>query len=299
MILGLPEKEYFASGHSACSGCGMALAFRHILKAVGDDAIVVMGTGCGEVISTPYPSTSWRHAAIHNAFETAASTASGVEAALKVLGKKTKVVAIAGDGGTFDIGFGAISGMIERGHNICYVCYDNAAYMNTGVQRSGATPKYTKTTTTPIGQVVKGKPQWRKPLPMIIASHNLPYVATASIAYPLDLYNKVKKGIETKGPTYIQIFSPCVPGWEIHENETVKIGELAVQTCAYPLFEIERGILNLKVIGNKAKLDGYFALQGRFKHLLEKENRELLGEIQKKTDEEWKWLLEKNGQRIC
>lgn len=299
MILNLPEKEYFASGHSACSGCGMALGFRHILKAAGDDAIVVMGTGCGEVVSTPYPRTSWKHAAIHNAFETAASTASGVETALKTLGKKTKVIVIAGDGGTFDIGFGALSGMLERGHDICYVCYDNGQYANTGIQRSGATPQYAETTTTPVGSIIKGKIQWKKPLPFIVAAHNIPYVATANPAYPLDLYNKVKKALEIKGPTYVQMFSVCVPGWKTDTSKTIEISKLAYETCVSPMFEIEKGILNLKVVDNKKPLVDYLKLQGRFKHLLNPENKSLLDEIEQKVDENWKDLLGKNKQKIC
>ncbi|MBU1204078.1 MAG: hypothetical protein KKG60_03360 [Nanoarchaeota archaeon] len=299
VILGLPEKEWFASGHSACSGCGMAISFRHILKAAGENTIVVMGTGCGEVVSTAYPLTSWKHAAIHNAFENTASTASGIESALKMLGKKTKILIISGDGGCFDIGFGALSGMLERGHNICYVCYDNGAYANTGVQRSGATPKYANTTTTPVGDLVKGKVQWGKPLPFIVAAHKIPYVATANPAYPLDLYNKVKKGLETKGPAYVQVFSVCVPGWGTDTSKTIEISKLSFETCFYPLFEIVDGKLNLKKVNNKKPLEDFFKLQSRFKHLLKPENKNLFEEVKEKVSVGWRELLSNNGQKIC
>lgn len=299
MIFGLPEDEWFVPGHNACAGCGMAIAFRHILKAAGEDTIIVIGTGCGEVVSTPYPVTSWKHAVIHNAFENTASTASGVESALKMLGKGTKVLVIAGDGGTFDIGLGAISGMLERGHDICYVCYDNAAYANTGFQRSGATSKYTKTTTTPVGKVIRGKMQAAKNMPFIVAAHGSPYVATASISDPADLYKKVRKGIEIEGPCYIQVYSPCVPGWGIESSKTVQIAELAVKTCAYPLYEIEKGMLELNVIEGKKQLKEYFSLQKRFRHLLLDENKKLLDEVQRDVDSGWRELMAKNGRRFC
>lgn len=210
MILGIPEEEYIAPGSRHCSGCGPMLGLRLLLKAAGKNTILVIGTGCMEVVTTPYPQTSFLVPTIHNAFENTAATASGIESALKHLNKKdTKVLAVAGDGASFDIGLGSLSGMIERGHNVCYVCYDNEAYMNTGVQRSGSTPKFASTTTTPYGSKVHGKVEVKKPMPFIIAAHRLPYVATANIAFPQDLYKKVRKAFSIKGPTYIQLLLPA------------------------------------------------------------------------------------------
>ena len=222
MINQLPEEEYFAQGHRACAGCGSVLAIRHVLKAAGKNTIIAQATGCMEVVSTPYPETSWKLPWIHVLFENAAAVASGIEVALKKLNKKdVNVLAIAGDGGTFDIGFQALSGAIERGHKFCYVCIDNEAYMNTGVQRSGATPMFASTTTSPAGKKVPGKLQPKKPLPFIIAAHGLRYVATASSANPLDIYNKVKKALSINGPSFIQIFTPCPTGWKHPSGQTI------------------------------------------------------------------------------
>ena len=231
MIAGLPEEEYMSSGHRACAGCGQAIAMRHALKAAGKNTILVQATGCGEVFSTPYHQTAWTIPWIHLAFETAASVASGVEKALKAQGKDTKVLIFAGDGGTFDIGFGALSGALERGHDFCYVCFDNGAYMNTGVQRSGATPLYANTTTTPAGSKIHGKIETKKPLPLIVAAHGA-YAATASVDNPVDLYNKVKKGIERKGPAYVQVFAPGVSGWQYEADNTLEFCKLSVRSIS-------------------------------------------------------------------
>jgi len=293
MIQGLPEKEYFASGHTGCAGCCNAITVRNTLKALGDDGIVVMATGCTEVFSTPYPMTSWEHSAIHNAFENVASTASGVEAALKKLGKKTKVMVIAGDGASYDIGWGALSGMIERGHDVCYVCTNNESYSNTGVQRSSATPKYANTTTTPREEKIHGKMQWKKPLPRIIAAHGNVYVATANLAFPLDLYKKVKKGIEFKGPAYIDVFCPCPTGWKFDPSQTVQIAKKGFETGVNVLYEIIDGKLVVNRLPKEKKpVKEFLDMQGRFKGVSDKEVRE----IQKKVDEELKFL--KSGVRF-
>ncbi len=297
-IAGLPEEELFAQGHRACAGCGSVLAVRYALKAAGKNTIVVSATGCMEVISSPYPQTAWKVPWIHANFENSAAVASGIAAALKKQksGTQTKsdssstnVLVIAGDGGTFDIGLQSLSGAVERNHNFCYICYDNEAYENTGIQRSGATPKFAWTTTSPVGKLIHGKQEQKKNMPLIIAAHNENvYVATANIAYPLDFYNKVKKGLNHKGPAYIQIFTPCIAGWKIPSNITIQLAQLAFKTNTYPLYEIENGILTInKKPDKKIPVEKYLMLQGRFKHL----NKQEIEEIQKHTDKNWNKLL--------
>ncbi|MEM4244633.1 MAG: thiamine pyrophosphate-dependent enzyme [Candidatus Nanoarchaeia archaeon] len=296
MILGLPEDEYIAPGSRHCSGCGPMLGLRLLLKAAGKNTIVVIGTGCMEVVTTPYPQTSFLIPVIHNAFENVAATASGIEAALKHQKvKDTKVLAIAGDGGTFDIGLQALSGMIERNHNVCYVCYDNEAYMNTGVQRSGSTPKFASTTTTPYGSKIHGKVEVKKPLPFIIAAHRLPYMATANIAYPQDLYKKVRKAFSVKGPTYIQLFAPCNLGWRFSPALTVNVARLAVETNFSPLYEVDGGVFRLSIKNDKPKqVLEYLRLQGRFKNLTKEE----IDVLQKDVNKEYDFLKSLEGKRF-
>ncbi|MCX7635849.1 MAG: thiamine pyrophosphate-dependent enzyme, partial [Syntrophales bacterium] len=235
---GLPEEELIARGHRACAGCGSILALRYAMKALGERTIVVTATGCMEVVTSPYPETSWRVPWIHVAFENAAAVASGIARALKVRGKTdVKVVAIAGDGGTADIGIQALSGAAERNENIIYICYDNEAYENTGIQRSGCTPFGAWTTTTPVGKVMRGEDRPKKDMPAIMAAHGIPYVATASIAYPLDLIKKVKKARDIEGTSYIHVHASCVPGWRIPENKSVEICKLAVLSGVWVLYE--------------------------------------------------------------
>ena len=273
------REEYLTSGHSACQGCGITIAARWITKGLGKDTIVVNATGCMEIIATVYPHTAWRLPWIHVAFENAAATASGVEAALKVLMRKGKipqknvnVLALAGDGGTADIGLQALSGALERGHRFVYVCYDNEAYMNTGVQRSGTTPYGSSTTTTPAGALSIGKALWKKDMPAIAAAHHIPYVATASIAYPLDLINKVKKAAAVNGPAYIHVLTPCPTGWGSDPASTVELGRLAVQTGIWALYEIENGQFRLTMkIPRRRPVYDYLKLQRRFKHLSQKD----------------------------
>lgn len=282
----ISDLELVAPGHRACAGCGCILAMRHALKALGKNVIVSMATGCMEVVTTPYPQTAWRVPWIHAAFENAAAVASGVSRALKVLGKEdVKSVAIAGDGGTADIGLQALSGAVERGEDILYICYDNEAYENTGIQRSGLTPYKAWTTTTPIGKVGRGEDRPKKDLPAIIAAHRAPYVATASMAYPLDYIRKIKKAAAIKGPTYVQVHAPCVPGWRIKENKTIEVARLAVLTGAWILYEVENGKPNVTFKPPKRKpVAEYLKLQGRFRHLTDEE----IAEIQRMVDEQCK-----------
>ncbi|MDD5166753.1 MAG: thiamine pyrophosphate-dependent enzyme, partial [Candidatus Omnitrophica bacterium] len=254
-----------------CAGCGQSLAARLVLEAAGPNTIIVNNTGCLEVFSTAYPMTAWNVPFIHSLFENAAAVASGVEGALKYLGTKDKINIIAqgGDGGTADIGLQALSGMLERGHDILYVCYDNEAYMNTGIQRSGLTPFDTNTTTSPIGNASMGNVRPKKPLPEIALAHGIPYVATASVGFPQDLQRKVKKALSIKGPKYMQIHVPCPLGWRHESSLSITVGKLAVDTGLYPLIEFENGILNRKQITPKP-VEEYLKVQGRYKHLLNK-----------------------------
>lgn len=297
-IMGIEEEELFAPGHSACLGCGEAIAIRNILKAAGKNTVVAQATGCPEVYSTVYPLTSWRVPWIHAAFENAAAVASGVREGLNIQGKKdTNVIAIAGDGGTYDIGFQALSGALERGHKFLYICLNNEAYENTGCQRSGATEKYTWTTTTPVGGKIIGKNQYRKPMPQIVASHSIKYVATASLHNLIDLKNKVKKALAVDGPSYIEILCPCIPGWIMESDMTYDLNLLAFKANIWPLYEIINGKLILTKNENPVKIEEYFRHQGRYLHLLKPENKHLLNELQAHADDEYKKLekMEKFG----
>ncbi|MCS7131246.1 MAG: pyruvate synthase subunit PorB [Hadesarchaea archaeon] len=282
--VGIPEEELLAPGHRACAGCGCVLAMRYLLKALGRNIIISMATGCMEVVTTPYPETSWRVPWIHSAFENAAATAAGIAAGLKALGKKgIKSVAIAGDGGTADIGLQALSGAVERGDNVLFCCYDNEAYQNTGIQRSGATPFGAWTTTTPIGKVKRGEDRPKKDIPAIIAAHGAPYVATASVAYPLDFINKLRKAAAIEGPTYVHVHAPCVPGWRIETSKTIEVARLAVLTGSWVLYEIERGQLRVTFKPPKRRpVADYLRLQGRFRHLTDEE----IAQIQRMVDEQ-------------
>lgn len=282
----ISDLELIGPGHRACAGCGCVLAMRHALKALGRKVIISMATGCMEVTTTPYPETAWHVPWIHVAFENAAAVASGISRALKVLGKEdVKAVAIAGDGGTADIGLQALSGAVERGDNILYLCYDNEAYMNTGVQRSGSTPFKTWTTTTPIGKLSRGEDRPKKDIPAIIIAHGAPYVATASVAYPLDFNRKLKKAAAIKGPTYVHVHAPCTPGWRIADDMTIEVARLAVLTGSWALYEVENGKLNVTFKPPKRRpVAEYLKLQGRFRHLTDEE----IAEIQRMVDEQCK-----------
>lgn len=305
----------FVSGHRLCAGCSAGTVMRLITKAFRGPTIVVNATGCVEVASTIFPYTSWNVPWIHVAFENAAAVGSGIESALKAFAKKgllsykeVDVVVIAGDGGTYDIGFQSLSGALERGHDMLYVCYDNEAYMNTGIQRSGATPLGASTTTSPAGDVILGKVEAKKPLPYIVAEHRIPYVATASPAYPLDLVQKVRRGIEVKGPAFLLIFSPCPLGWRFDTSLSIELARLAVETCVFPLWEAEasNGEVSYRLsppsMGiarrpeKKKPVEEMLKLQGRFSHLFKPERKEnIISRIQASVDEEWKMLLRKAG----
>jgi len=291
------EEERFAPGHRACIGCGEALAVRLVCKALGDNVIIANATGCMEIVSSQLPYTSWTVPWIHTLFENTAAVASGIEAGLKILTRKgrrllpdVKAVAMAGDGGTSDIGLQALSGALERGHNFIYICFDNEAYMNTGIQRSSATPYGASTTTSPAGKVSIGQISWKKNMPAIVAAHNIPYVATACPSYPFDLMNKVSKAVATNGPSYLHILSVCPTGWRCPTELTIRIGHLAVQTGIFPLYEVENGKYKLNVDPPKLKpVSDYLKLQGRFRHLSE----DVINEIQQRVNEEYAHLKEK------
>ena len=259
--------ELFDSGHRACGGCGEALAARLVMKGAGKDTIVVAATGCMEVFSTPYPETAWKVPWIHSLFENASAVASGVEAALKKQGRTEKVVIMAGDGATFDIGMLCISGAFERGHDFAYICYDNEAYMNTGIQRSGATPYDASTTTSPAGSCSSGNRRPKKDMPQIIAAHGAPYVATASIAFPADLIQKVEKAINTKGPTYVQVHVPCCTGWGFEGDQTIAIAKLAIETGLWVNYEMVDGKVTKVKKVMKKPVEEYLKTQKRFRHL--------------------------------
>ncbi|HEX08207.1 MAG TPA: pyruvate synthase subunit beta [Thermoplasmatales archaeon] len=295
-----PE-SLLAPGHRACAGCGPAIAIRQILEASGPNTIVVEATGCMEVTTTPHPYTAWKVPWLHVAFENAAAAASGVEAAYKALrakgaiskDKKPNIIALAGDGGTFDIGMQALSGMLERGHNVLYVCYDNEAYMNTGIQRSSATPFGAATTTSPAGKVIPGKMRRKKPIAMIAAAHDIPYVATASIGYPADLKKKVKKALEVDGPTFLHVFAPCPTGWRYGTEQTVELAKLAVETGIFVLYEITdenplKPIVTKQLVKRKP-VEEYLKTQGRFRHLFKPEKRQdIIDKIQADVDKKCK-----------
>ncbi len=295
-----PAEEYINSGHRACQGCAEVLAIRHVLKAIGPDMVLAMATGCMEIISSPYPLTSWNVPWIHVAFENAAAVASGVESGLKALRRKGRIpdkdvtiVAMAGDGGTADIGFQALSGMMERGHRVIYVCVDNEAYMNTGIQRSSSTPFGASTTTSPAGKVhPAGQMTWKKDMTAIAAAHNIPYTATACPTFYNDLIKKIQKAVTVDGPSYIHILSVCPTGWRIPPNKAIEYGQLAVDTGVFPLYEVENGIYKLTRKPKELKpVSEYFKGQGRYRHL----DETLISYIQEKINSRWANLLKLSG----
>lgn len=263
-----PRFRGLESGHRACLGCGEALAARLVTESAGPDVILTNATGCLEVFTTPWPESAWRVPWVHSLFENSGAIASGVEAAMKAQGRSTKVIAMGGDGGTFDIGFQALSGMLERGHNILYVCFDNEAYMNTGIQRSGSTPHSAMTTTSPPGKERMGKRHLKKDIISIVAAHHIPYAATASVAYPSDLRKKVRRAMAIDGPTFLQVHSPCPLGWGHEGDESIEIARLAVLTGLFPLIELERGgLTGITPIREPVPVTEYLKRQGRFRHL--------------------------------
>ena len=289
MRLTIPEQEVMKPGHLACQGCGATMAMRYGLKVFGKDTVLTIPACCWAVIDGPFPYTAVNVPLFHTAFETAAIMASGIKAGLDALGKSsTNVVAWAGDGGTFDIGMAAISGAAERNDDITYIVYDNEAYMNTGIQRSSATPPGAWTTTTPVKHYKRGP---KKNMVEIMAAHRVPYTTTASVGYPEDFIKKLTKAKETRGFKLIHVLAPCPTGWKSDPKYTVKLAKLAVQTNIFPIYEVEDGIKytqNIKVKQRKP-ITEYFKYQGRFKHLKDDE----IAIIQKKIDEDYELLLKK------
>lgn len=297
-------------GHRLCPGCAASVIGRLVLYACPGPILIAHATGCFEVATTIFPYTCWRTSWIHNAFENAAATVSGMVEAWKVLQKRGAVpservyfLVFGGDGGTYDIGIQALSGAFERGHDFLYVLYDNEAYMNTGIQRSGGTPKGAWTTTTPAGRVIPGKPQWKKPIADIAVAHRIPYVATASPAYWMDLMRKARKGFEVEGPAFIHAISPCPRGWRYPPEKTIEVARLAVDTCFFPLWEYENGewLLtdrSLAIAKNpnlKKPVIEYLKIQGRFRHLLKPENKHIVDAMQQTVDAIWEDLLKRCG----
>lgn len=289
LVLSKYDEMLFTPGHRACPGCGASIAVRAILEATGRNVIVVSPTGCLETFTAQYPYSPWGVPWLHVLFENAAAVASGVEAALKKRGlaDQVNVIIIGGDGGTHDIGLGALSGMMERGHNVTYICYDNEAYMNTGVQRSSATPVGASTMTSPAGAHAWGKVQPKKNLPAIMLAHGSPYVATASIAFPKDLTRKVKYALSIQGPKYIEVHSPCPIGWGFDAAQTIEIARLAVQSGLVPIYEaFQDQPLKVHKILKRVPVTEYLRLQKRFRHLFEmKDNQAVLAHIQAIADE--------------
>lgn len=298
----LSEKaEDFSPGHRACAGCGEPIAIRQILLAAKNPVVIGSATGCLEVTTTIFPFTAWRVPFIHSAFENVAATISGVEAGYKALKKKGKVsanidfIAFAGDGGTYDIGLQSLSGALERGHRMLYVCINNEAYMNTGIQRSGATPRGAHTTTAPAGTVIPGKLQFRKNLTEIVVSHNIPYVAQAVVGNWRDLAKKVESALSVDGPSFINILSPCPLGWGFPSDMTCEMGNLACDTRVWPLYEVREGRYHITYKPKEIKpLTDWLKAQTRFKHLFKDENKYIIDELKIWVAEEWNKLSQKD-----
>ncbi len=290
----VPVEELLSPGHNFCAGCGEVLAIRLAMKAIGKDCILNMATGCNEVTTTPYPFTSWKVPWFHTLFENVGASLSGIEAGMKKLMEKGKIpqkkityVGMGGDGSTVDIGLQALSGAMERGHDMVYLCWDNEAYMNTGIQRSGSTPWGASTTTAPAGKVSKGNPRQKKNMVEIALAHGIPYAATASIGYPFDLMEKVKKAAEKEGPAYVHILAPCPTGWRHAGDATIEMARLAVTTAYFPLYEVEDGKYTISVNPSKVKpVVDFIKAQGRFRHLKEDD----LEAIQNTVTQNWERL---------
>lgn len=301
----MSKPDRLTPGHRLCAGCGAAITVRTVLRALKEEDKAVIGnaTGCLEVSTYLYPYTAYTDSYIHNAFACAGATLSGVETAYNALKKRGRIdedttykfITFGGDGGTYDIGFQSLSGAMERGHDMVYVCYDNGAYMNTGIQRSSATPRFADTTTTPVGSVSVGKVQSRKDLAAIMAAHNIPYVGQSTFTAGMkDLYEKSEKAIYTPGPAFLNVMAPCPRGWRFDAADMAKVCQLAVDTCYWPLYEVVDGkwILSYKP-KNKLPIEDFLKMQGRFKHLFKPGNEGLLQEFQAEVDKRWEELLKK------
>ncbi len=295
------NEELFSRGHRACAGCAEALAVRQILLAAQKPVVAVMPTGCLEIFSSIYPESAWQVPMIHTAFETSASTASGVEAAYRFHKKMGRIkenirfIAFGGDGATYDIGFGALSGAVERRHRFLYVCTDNEAYMNTGIQRSSATPYGAHTTTSPAGTKVPGKRQHRKDIMEIMIAHDIAYAGQTTVALWNDLVTKVQKALAADGPSFLNVLVPCPLGWGYPAETTIEMSRLAADTCFWPVYEFADGKYEINHEPKEKKpVEEFLKPQGRFRHLFKDEKgKEIIAEIQRKTDEKWALLHKK------
>lgn len=307
LLFATQQREPLAPGHSMCAGCAISTIVRQVIMATEHPVVVANATGCLEVTTGIYPTTAWNVSWIHNAFANAAATLSGVETAYRVLRKRgdipdreIKFVAFGGDGGTYDIGLQSLSGTLERGHDLVYVCYDNGAYMNTGVQRSGATPLGANTTTSPAGSFrTAGKSEPRKDMTAIAEAHGIPYIAQSTPGYYMDLMSKARRAFLTKGPAFINVLSPCPLGWATDPALTLVLARLAADTCVWPLYEIAEGEFSLTYLPvEKKPVVEWLKLQGRFKHLFTAENEGLIDDIQSEVDRNWRKLLERAGKVV-
>jgi pyruvate ferredoxin oxidoreductase beta subunit len=296
--------DLFTHGHRMCAGCGAPIVVKMVLIASEHPVVACSSTGCLEVSSCISLYTSWKIPWIHSAFENAAATISGVETMYRALKKKGKIneeikfVTFCGDGGTYDIGIQSLSGAMERGHDMLYICYDNGAYMNTGIQRSSATPLGADTTTCPAGTSSPGKTQERKNLTRIMAAHDIPYAAQASISNWLDLMKKVRKALSIKGPKFMNILAPCNRGWRSRTDDAIMLSRLAVNTCFWPLYEVEDGVTKVTFKPKEKKpVTDFLKPQGRFKHLFSPENEWLLKQFQDDVDKEWERLQRESSQQ--
>ena len=299
----LPTK--LTSGHRLCAGCAESIIARQVLMATDKPIVAANATGCFEVSTTIFPYSAWNIPWVHTAFANGAATGAGVEAAYQALKRRGKVteemrfVTFGGDGGTYDIGFQALSGMAERGQQLMYVCFNNEAYMNTGIQRSGATGFGASTTTSPAGTVQQGKTEYPKDLTMIMAAHDIPYVAQVSPHNWRDLISKCEKGFECGGPAFINAVSPCPRGWRFASEDTINMAKLSVETCVWPLYEVVNGKYaltaeSLKIangVMEKKPVEDWFKAQGRYKHMLKPENADLVKQVQEEIDRKWDRLL--------
>ncbi|OGS46550.1 MAG: pyruvate ferredoxin oxidoreductase [Elusimicrobia bacterium RIFOXYD2_FULL_34_15] len=299
------KEELFTGGHRLCSGCGAGIIARQVMIACEKPVVVANATGCLEVASTIFPYTAWRVPWFHSAFENAAASISGIETAYNALKKKGKVkedvnfIAFGGDGGTYDIGLQALSGAMERGHRILYICYNNEAYMNTGVQRSSATPRGANTTTAPSGKQSTGKMQMRKDLTAIMVAHNIPYVAQTTLSFQSDLMSKVQKALSINGPAFMNVMQPCRLGWIYPPEDTVRMGRLAADTCVWPIYEVTNGVYKLNYKPKEKKpITDWLKIQGRFKHLFSAGNEEVIKQLQADVDKNWEKLLSLCGEKI-
>jgi len=297
----LPMEEPLSPGHRLCPGCGASIVVRQVLLAAPKDTIVAEATGCLEVSTALYPYSAWNRPWIHSAFENAAAVASGIDSGFKALarrgeGREHPIVVFGGDGGTYDIGIQALSGAIERGHRFLYVCYDNEAYMNTGIQRSGGTPLGAWTTTTQVGTARAGKQETKKDLVSIVVAHHVPYAATASISHWRDLMTKVRKALSMDGPTFLHVIAPCTRGWRFDSEKTIRMARLAVETRLFPLYEVEGGVYKITFpVASPKPVEEYLKLQGRFGHLFQPQNAAELEAIKKGVEENYR-RLEKLSQ---